>query len=544
MCPRVTQLETKPVGVRLILRRCVMAVGAAAAAVLLRAALDPLWGSKLPLLTFGGAVMVSAWFGGLWPGLLTTALCALAIDYFWMAPTGSLAAADTGGIVALALFLLIGLLISGLNEALHIARRRLEAAAREAEGHAAERLRAEEERNLLLVKERAARQEAEEANRAKDEFLAILSHELRTPLQSMLGWLALLRSGRLEARAARRALETIEGNTRTRAQLIGELLDVSRILAGKLRLDRRPVNLVRVVEAAIHAVRSAADARTIRVAAALDPAAADVSGDPDRLQQVVLNLLSNAVKFTPEGGTVTVQVQRSGAHARIRVSDTGRGISPEILPHIFERFRQGDSTATRAHGGLGLAIVRHLVELHGGSVRAESAGDGRGATLTVDLPLRVASSAPEVAGAWLARATEKPSPSAAPRLGGVRVLVVDDDPDTCELLSTVLRQDGADVVTAPSAQEALKTCERLRPDVLVTDISMPGEDGYDLLRQVRDLERRRRWRIPAVALTAHAQAEARDEAFSAGFKAYMAKPVEPADLTRAVAILSRRLDQS
>lgn len=253
MCPRVTQLETKPVGVRLILRRCVVAVGAAAAAVLLRAALDPLWGSKLPLLTFGGAVMVSAWFGGLWPGLLTTALCALAIDYFWMAPTGSLAVADTGDIVALALFLLIGLLISGLNEALHIARRRLEAAAREAEGHAAERLRAEEERNLLLVKERAARQEAEEANRAKDEFLAILSHELRTPLQSMLGWLALLRSGRLEARAARRALETIDGNTRTQAQLIGDLLDVSRILAGKLRLDRRPVNLVRVVEAAIDA---------------------------------------------------------------------------------------------------------------------------------------------------------------------------------------------------------------------------------------------------------------------------------------------------
>ncbi len=407
MCPRVTHLETKPVAVRLILRRCVVAVGAAAAAVLLRAALDPLWGSKLPLLTFGGAVMVSAWFGGLWPGLLTTALCALAIDYFWMAPTGSLAVADTGDIVALALFLLIGLLISGLNEAL---RRRLEAAAREAEGHAAERLRAEEERNRLLVKERAARQEAEEANRAKDEFLAILSHEVRTPLQSMLGWLALLRSGRLEARAARRALETIARNTRTQAQLIGDLLDVSRILAGKLRLDRRPVNLVRVVEAAIDAVRSAADARTIRVA--------------------------------------------------------------------------------------------------------------------------------------LARATEEPSPSAAPRLGGVRVLVVDDDPDTCELLSTVLRQDGAAVVTAPSAQEALKTCERLRPDVLVTDISMPGEDGYDLLRQVRDLERRRRWRIPAVALTAHAQAEARDEAFSAGFKAYMAKPVEPVDLTRAVAILSRRLDQS
>jgi signal transduction histidine kinase/ActR/RegA family two-component response regulator len=539
-------LETKRLAVRPILRRCVVAVGAAAAAVLLRAALDPLWGTKLPLLTFGGAVMVSAWFGGLWPGLLTTALCALAIDYFWMAPTGSLAVADTGDIVALALFLLIGLLISGLNEALHVARRRVEGAAREAEQHAAERLRAEEERNLLLVKERAARQEAEAANRAKDEFLAILSHELRTPLQSMLGWLALLRGGRLEPRAAGRALETIERNTRTQAQLIGDLLDVSRILAGKLRLDRRPVNLVRVVEAAIDAVRSAADARRIRVAAARDPAAADVSGDPDRLQQVVLNLLSNAVKFTPEGGTVTVQVQRSGDHALVRVSDTGRGISPETLPHVFERFRQGDSTATRAHGGLGLglAIVRHLVELHGGSVRAESAGQGQGATFTVDLPLREAPGAPEIADAWLARETEEASPATAARLGGVRVLVVDDDPDTCELLSTVLRQDGADVVTAPSAQEALKTCERIRPDVLVTDISMPGEDGYDLLRKVRDLERRRRWRIPAVALTAHAQAEARDEAFSAGFKAYMAKPVEPADLTRAVAILSRRLDQS
>jgi signal transduction histidine kinase len=391
----------------------------------------------------------------------------------------------------------------------------------------AERRRAQEERELLLRRERQARAEAEAASRTKDEFLAMLSHELRTPLTAMLGWAHLLRCGKLDEATAARGLGVLERSTRAQSQIIGDLLDVSRITAGKLRLEPRPTELGPALEAAVDAVRPAAAAKGIRLEVELDGAAGPVLGDPTRLQQVFWNLLANAVKFTPEGGEVGVRLARGGGQAVVTVRDTGVGVRPDFLAHVFERFSQADASTTRRYGGLGLglAIVRHLVELHGGTVTAESAGEGRGATFAVRLPALPARPAAADGGAG------RPPGRGA---GGLRVLVVDDEPNTREMLALVLSGCGAEVTTVASAREALEALPRVRPDVLISDLAMPGEDGYALIRRVRALPAEEGGRVPAVALTAYALAEDRARALSAGFQLHLPKPVDPAELAAVV----------
>jgi PAS domain S-box-containing protein len=368
----------------------------------------------------------------------------------------------------------------------------------------------------------------------KDEFLAVLSHELRTPLTAMLGWARLLRMGRLDAARTRQGLETIERNTWMQARLIDDLLDVSRIVAGKFQLDHRPVDLVSVVADAVESQRRTAEAGRVVVSTALDPSAARVLGDTVRLEQVVGNLVSNALKFTPPDGRVDVRLERTGTNARITVSDTGGGIEPDVLPHVFDRFRQADSSATRRHGGLGLglAIVRHLVELHGGCVRAESAGTGQGATFTVELPLL--SARPE-RGELVRLDVTGPHADQPPRLDGVRILVVDDHPDTRHYLELVLESAGAVVAVAASTPDALARLRETETDVLLSDLGMPGADGFELMRAVRDRERRRGDApLPAVALTAYASGEDRARALEAGFDLHVVKPLTPRDLVDAV----------
>ncbi len=402
-----------------------------------------------------------------------------------------------------------------------------------------DRKRAEEERARFLVLEQAARAEAEAANRAKDEFLATLSHELRAPLNAMLGWARMLRGGKLDEATAARALETIERNAKLQSQLIEDLLDVSRIISGKARLTVRPVDLSQVIDVAVDAVHPAALAKSIRLESVLDRSAGPVLGDADRLQQVVWNLLSNAVKFTPSGGRVDVRLEGDESEVRIRVHDTGRGIVPDFLPYVFDRFRQGSVLTTRTHGGLGLglAIVRHLIELHGGTVQAESPGPGAGATFTVRLPFRPFSAPSverEVEPAAVTGAGEGP-----PALQGVTALVVDDEADARVLLSTMLQQWGARVIAVGSADEALEVLGGLRPDILVSDIAMPGKDGYDLITALRALPSERAT-VPALAVTAFARREDEDRALRAGFQVHLAKPVEPPDFLDAVKRLTAR----
>jgi PAS domain S-box-containing protein len=392
------------------------------------------------------------------------------------------------------------------------------------------------EHTLLYEAERRARAEAEAASRAKDDFLATLSHELRTPLTAILGWARILRRGDVPAAQAAHAVDVIERNAVAQSRLIEDLLDVSRIITGRVRLDVQPVRLVPVVDAALDGIRPAAEAKSITLAFEPPPAPDLVMADAARLQQVVWNLVSNAVKFTPHGGRVEIGLERTASHQEIRVEDTGVGIRPEVLPFVFDRFRQADSTSTRVHGGLGLglAIVRHLVELHGGSVTADSAGEGRGARFIVRIPIgAVAVSRP---------AGERPPEAArhgATTLRGLRVLVVDDEPDARELVSIVLRGAGAEVLHAATATEALTLIERDRPDVLISDIAMPGRDGYDLIREVRRSGDERAG-LPALALTAYARHEDRERALAAGYHRYAAKPVDPEALTREVARLAGR----
>lgn len=410
-----------------------------------------------------------------------------------------------------------------------------------------ERKNAEAEREKLLQAEQAARSEAETANRMKDEFLATVSHELRSPLNAMLGWTNLLQSRQLDEATVNRALQTIERNARAQVQLIEDLLDVSRIIRGQLRLNVQPVSLVPVIEAAIDTVRLAAEAKSIRLQSVLDPLAGSVSGDPSRLQQVVWNLLSNAIKFTPKGGRIHICLQRVNSHIEIVVNDTGEGISPAFLPFVFDRFRQSDGSMTRSYSGLGLglAIVRHLVELHGGTVQAESPGRDQGATFTVKLPLIPVNTQPDPFGRIHPTATEGLPFEWVTRLDNLRILIVDDEVDVRELLAQVLEQCGATVVTAATADAALSSLEQQAGtdpfDVLISDIGMPGENGYDLLRRIRALPPEQGGRIPAIAFTAYARAEDRRNALLAGFQAHVAKPVEPAELTAVIASLVGKL---
>jgi len=407
-----------------------------------------------------------------------------------------------------------------------------------------ERKLAEEERARLLESEREARRQAEEASRLKDEFLATVSHELRTPLNSISGWAGLLRGGAVSVEQTERALETIERSARSQNQLINDLLDVSRIITGKMRLDVGPVRLGSVIEAAVESVRPSAEAKEIRLSALLDPAGDMVSGDAERLKQVVWNLLSNAIKFTQKGGRVQVRLERVDSHAEITVADNGQGIKPEFLPHVFDRFRQEEGGTGHQHGGLGLglAIVRHLVELHGGAVRVDRAGLNQGATFTVALPIipvRMAEpNGKREAGSDRAAPLKK-----LPSIGGARVLLVDDDADGRELVEAMLAKGGAETRTAGSAAEALAMLDEWRPDALISDIGMPGEDGYVLIEKLRARERERgERRLMAIALTAYARFEDRLRALSAGYQSHVSKPVETAELLTVVASLLNRTD--
>ena len=404
-----------------------------------------------------------------------------------------------------------------------------------------------EARSRLLSSEKLARNDAERANRLKDEFLATVSHELRNPLNAILGWSHMLRLGKLTPANSERAVETIYRNAKSQAQLVADLLDVSRIISGKLRLDVRAVDLLFIVNAAVDSIRPAADAKSIRVQTMLDPAAGPISGDADRLQQVVWNLLTNSVKFTPKDGRIQIKVQRVDSHVEIVVRDSGVGISKEFLPYVFDRFRQADASSTRIHGGLGLglSIVHQLVDLHGGAVTVQSEGEGKGATFTVTLPfVAVVSHQKEPEAVHPTQSDEVLSFDGLPSLQGLRILVVDDEPDTRELIHEVLKECGAEVITSPSAAEALVALEQHKPDILISDLGMPDEDGYSLITKIRALPSERGGEIPAAALTAYARAEDRMRVLRSGFQFHLPKPVDSAELVTVVASLAGRAYKS
>ena len=400
----------------------------------------------------------------------------------------------------------------------------------------------------LLERESTARASAEESNRLKDEFLATVSHELRTPLTAILGWSRMLQGDSLESDMAARAIETIKRNAKAQAQIIDDILDVSRIITGNLFLELQPIELAPILESAINVVRPTAEAKAIQIAVDFEQEPAAVPGDSNRMQQVFWNLLSNAVKFTPAGGKVTVKLHHVNSKVEIEVSDNGQGITAEFLPFVFDRFRQADSTSTRQHGGLGLglAIARHLIEIHGGSIEASSGGEGRGATFTVRLPL-VGSvvASPETSITATAKidaeAERQERLKSQQVLAGLHVLIVDDDRDTLELLSAALTQRSAKVTTAASAAEAIRALKFFRPDVLVSDIAMPGEDGYELIQKVIALGIEPG--IPAIAITAYAKQADRERALASGFQCYLSKPVELGEFIAAVADASQNRGQ-
>jgi len=404
-----------------------------------------------------------------------------------------------------------------------------------------ERKRAEQERAEMLARSQAAQAEAEEANRLKDEFLATVSHELRAPLNAMLGWVTLVREGRLDEGSKERALEIVERNARAQKKLVDDLLDVSSIITGNLSLDLEPTDLIHVIESAVETVRPAAEAKMIRLQTELDPAPASTADvfqlDPNRFQQVIWNLVQNAVKFTPPSGAVNVRLRYLKGHANIEVIDTGIGIAPEFLPFVFDRFRQADGSITRQHGGLGLglSIAHSLVEMHGGTVEVESEGEGKGATFRIRLPLpdEIPCEAPPMAAA----SPDIAMPESAPKLSGLRALVVDDEADARDLMATILSMKEAEVQTAETIAEAMKIITDWAPDIVISDIAMPGGGGYELIRRLRKGGNK----APAIAITAHAGDEARLRALAAGFQMHLPKPVEPYELVVSIASLTRRL---
>ena len=420
-----------------------------------------------------------------------------------------------------------------------------EAAQAVVEGLAAQAAVAIDNARLYELEQRS-RRAAEDANQLKDEFLATLSHELRTPLTSIVGWVHMLRTGRLAESDQRRALETIERNARAQQQIIEDILDVSRIMTGKLRLELTPVNVVEAVEAAIDALRPLMDAKEQQLVRIVESPAVTVLGDRNRLQQVFWNLISNAIKFTPKGGRIQLALKREDSTVEITVHDSGEGIAAEFLPHVFDRFKQADSSTTRPHGGigLGLSIVRHLLELHGGTVKAASPGPGKGSTFTVCLPVAVAVAReePRRGGTPRSRAKEAGAvpTAAAYDIKGLRVLVLDDEPDARELIAAILSRSGASVEAAASVREALQRVPQWKPDVIVSDIGMPGEDGYAFMHKLRRLPSEEGGTIPAAALTAYARAEDRLRSLSAGFQTHVSKPVDPVELVAVVASLGGR----
>lgn len=406
-----------------------------------------------------------------------------------------------------------------------------------------ERKKAEREREELLRREQTARREAEEASRLKDEFLATVSHELRTPLNAIMGWSQMLASGRFNSAEISRAVETIYRNAKSQAQLIEDILDVSRITTGKIRLEPRPVSLSPIIQMAVESLRPAIEAKNIRLRLQLDFEPRIINADPDRLQQVVWNLVSNAIKFTPEKGQVAIRLETDDRQTKIVVTDTGKGISPEFLPFVFERFRQADGSSTRKHGGLGLglAIVRHIVELHGGAVEAASSGEGAGTTFTVSLPL---CEAPlnkvrefDVSNSPNNETNGSPFQTTVgyATIENLKVLIVDDEKDTLDLLAAVLNQKGAEVKAKTSVRDALEVVSEWRPDVIVSDVAMPEEDGYSFIKKLRDLSPEQGGATPAIALTAYVGIKERAKVLESGFQMYVPKPVEPSELLAAIA---------
>lgn len=400
----------------------------------------------------------------------------------------------------------------------------------------------EERLRLALVGEQMARAEAETANRMKDEFLATVSHEIRTPLNAIIGWSHLLRSGRLDDATAARALETIDRNAKSQAQIIEDILDVSRMITGKLRLNSEPVDIATVINEAIDSVQLAIDSKDLHLEVTLDPTARHTLGDPARLQQVVWNLLANAIKFTPATGRIEIKVERVADDLQLHVSDSGLGMNESILPFVFDRFRQADSTTTRRHGGLGLglAISRHLIELHGGTIQATSPGEGLGSTFTIRLPLapQVASRRKKASPALRAKEIAEGRFTTTPSLHDVKVLLVDDNADTLQFLRVMLEETEAVVQTAANVGDALQILEWYRPQVVVSDLAMPNEDGYSLIARLKALGEVTGTAIPAIALTSYVRVEDRTRALSAGFNMFVPKPIQPDELITAIANLA------
>jgi signal transduction histidine kinase/CheY-like chemotaxis protein len=624
------------------------AVAAAVGAIVLRLAFDPIWGSGLPFMTFYPAIILSAWVGGLWPGIVTTLIGAAAAEYFWLDPE-HVQVGKPGDLLALLMFTLVGIGISALNEAWRRGAALLAASEKELErvldvipaavwvardpdcrevfgnrnaaalfgvpeatnvsqtpgnGHTAlpirhfrdgrelapkelpmqraaatglpqpidelevslpdggrrtllggamplldeagtvrgvvsafsditDRKEIEAQRAELLAREQTARADVERASRLKDEFLAVLSHELRTPLNAVLGYAHLLASGALPAERASHALEAIQRNAQAQARLVESLLDLSRVIAGKLELDRARVDLSKIIDVAVDVIRPDSDAKDIALDVMMPAGDVSLVGDAGRLQQVLWNLLSNAIKFTPKGGRVGLQVVQQDSKVRIEITDTGNGISAEFLPHVFDRFRQGNNHKGTAPAGLGLglAVVRELVQAHGGTIAADSPGEGRGSTFTVLLPLNVG------AATWSEATIDLvENDGAEGSLHDLRILVADDDGDVRDLLSLLLESRGATVRTVASASEVLEALNNQPADLLLADLRMPEEDGYSLIRRLREGERGRgNGRLPAIAVTAYASTTDRDRAIEAGYDRHVAKPIDLADLVRAIA---------
>jgi signal transduction histidine kinase len=512
-------------------------LGAVVIAAAVKLALDSFIDTGSPFLLFLGAVMTAAWYGGFRPGMATALLAALAS--LFMPRRISLTPGHPGDAVNLALFLIEGSLISLLAGRLRAARGQAALGAEPALG-LAER-RKSERRAQDLREAQEARSAAEAANRVKDEFLATLSHELRTPLTAIVGWAHLLERGQLAPAETARAIDTIIQSATAQNQIIDELLDVSRIITGKLHLELRPVDIATAVKAAIGTVTPAANAKGIRLQLIQDPAGSTVMGDPERLQQVFWNLFSNAIKFTPKNGRVRVSVESVGSNVEVVVADTGLGIDAEFLPRVFDRFTQHDSSSTRrARGlGLGLSIARELVELHGGSIQAESPGVGHGSTFRARFPRSPITATP-VDPRVYAPADKIVGLEDGLDLTGIRVLVVEDDDDARGMLETVLEARGATVKSVSSAREALDTLGRDRVDVLLSDIEMPGTDGYQLIQELRRRPSEQGGSVPAAALTAYARTEDRLRTLRAGFQLHLAKPVQPSELVTVVASLAAR----
>lgn len=470
------------------------------------------------------AMIASAWYLGLGPGMVLAIILELTLDYFSRPPF-----AFKSAVIIFNRMVLFSSVVWFASS-----RRKAEKKLREQSELLAKSLKSEQ----------LARREAETADRLKDEFLAVVSHELRTPLSAILGWASMLNLGELEEETTRNALRVIERNAKAQAEIIADILDVSRIVSGKLRIESQPIDLAPIVQAAVETLQLAASAKGISLSVAMDDQGGLVSGDSNRLQQIVWNLVSNAIKFTPRNGSTEIRVAQVDSHLDVQVSDNGIGISSEFLPHVFDRFRQADSSTTRTYGGLGLglAIVRHLVELHGGTVSAESAGEGQGAKFTVRLPLAAALQSTQGDLEFQPRATVEPAGTATepPDLAGLRVLLVDDEPDTLEVMSVILNQFGANVRGAVSAGDAFETFLDWKPDVLVSDLGMPGEDGFELIGRVRGLTPEQGRDTPAAALTAHVREEDRVQALAAGYQTHLKKPVDPTKLAAAVASLGKK----